>query len=171
MKYINKRILEVPLTSVYNLETESPLHNYLIKAGDSNICVKNCEILMVPTVYKKDFELNLEQSLQDIAGVATAENKLMFRDTSKLENEFLTPELNLKCELGKDNILINSLPSDMFEFVNGEERLVRYPKAPRYVHVDLAEAGGHSEAGISMCHKERFIHPASGEAITIYVFD
>lgn len=130
-----------------------------------------CEILMVPTVYKKDFELNLEQSLQDIAGVATAENKLMFRDTSKLENEFLTPELNLKCELGKDNILINSLPEDMFEYTNGIERLVRYPKAPRYVHVDLAEAGGHSEAGISMCHKERYIHPVSGEAITIYVFD
>lgn len=130
-----------------------------------------CEILKVPCTYKAQFEMNLDRSLQDIAGIVTSESNLLVHDTSKLEDMILTPELHIEANLGDDIKIVDLLPSDMFEELNGKVQLKRYPKAQRYMHVDLAEAGGKSEAGISMCHKEFYIDPRTQEKQVFYVFD
>lgn len=172
MKYTSKRFLKLdkPI-SVYNLETESSLHNYCLKSGDSNIVVKNCELLDVPTIYKPQFEVNLTQALQDIAGVSTAEENLLLHDTSKLEDPKLTPELHVESNLGDHVNIIDYLPEKMFETVNGKSQLKRYPRVNHYIHLDLAVSGGKSEAGISMCHKEFNIDGETGEKQVFYVFD
>lgn len=130
-----------------------------------------CEILQVPNTFKAQFEMNLTRSLQDIAGIVTSESNLLVHDTSKLEDPILTPELHIEANLGDDVKIVDMLPSDMFEEVNGKVQLKRYPKAQRYMHCDLAEAGGKSEAGLSLCHKEYYIDPRTQEKQIFYVFD
>lgn len=171
MKYLSKKIINVDNIPVYNLETVNDIHNYAIKAGNNNIIVKNCYILDVPTTYKTQFELNLTQSLQDIAGITTSEENLLLHDTSKLEDTHLVNEIHVEANLGEGCKIINLLPDSMFEKYNGNIKLKRYPNAKRYCHLDLATAGGKSEAGISMCHKEFYTDPLTGEKQIMYIFD
>ena len=69
----------------------------------------------VPTVYRSKFELQLDQSIQDIAGISTYDNSMLFRDTSQLEDLLLVPELTIEANLKENTNIFDCLPlNDLF---------------------------------------------------------
>lgn len=93
-----------------------------------------CEIIHVPTVYRTKFELQLDQSIQDIAGMTTSDNNMVFRDTAALEDSVLNPEFYLEVNI-KDNTSILDLLEryDLFEKnLSGKWQFKRAPGADRY---------------------------------------
>lgn len=147
-----------------------------LKAIEENtyLIPNGCEIIHVPTVYKSKFELQLDQSIQDIAGMTTSDSNLVFRDTSLLEDLELTPEMYLEINLLDNiNILEQLQPYNLFEkTISGQWQFKRAPKAERFIHLDLATGGeNHCDAGLCMLHKESQIDENTGIMNTIYVVD
>lgn len=134
-----------------------------------------CVLINVPTVYKSKFELQLDQSIQDIAGMTTSDNNMVFRDTSDLEDPILLPELSLEVNI-KDNfdILAALEKHNLFEQnINGNWQFKRAPKAPRYCHIDLSGSGDQNQCDTGLCilHKEWKLNPITNQKDTIYVVD
>ena len=134
-----------------------------------------CVLINVPTVYKSKFELQLDQSIQDIAGMTTSDNNMVFRDTSDLEDPILLPELSLEVNI-KDNfdILAALEKYNLFEQnINGNWQFKRAPKAPRYCHIDLSGSGDQNQCDTGLCilHKEWKLNPITNQKDTIYVVD
>lgn len=132
-----------------------------------------CMLINVPTVYRSKFELQLDQSIQDIAGISTYDNSMLFRDTSQLEDPLLVPELTIEANLKENTNIFNCLPiNDLFvkDALKDEYRLKRYPTALRYMHFDLSSTG-ECDTGICMMHKEYKINEITREKETIYVTD
>ena len=143
-----------------------------IEKGDFYIPA-GCLKIDVPTVYRSKFELQLDQSIQDIAGISTYDNSMIFRDTSQLEDPLLVPELTIEANLKENTNLFECLPlNDLFikTGLKDEWRLKRYPNAPRYMHFDLSSTG-ECDTGICMIHKEYTINEITKEKETIYVTD
>nr|DAR11821.1 MAG TPA: terminase [Caudoviricetes sp.] len=134
-----------------------------------------CEVIDVPTVYKEKFELQLEQSIQDIAGMTTVDNSTVFRDISKLEDAELPPEFNIKADINDNNDILALLDEYKLWEQLPDRRWVfkRAPFAKRYCHVDLAGGGdsGQCDAGICIGHKEWHYNENKKENETIYVVD
>ena len=134
-----------------------------------------CEVINVPTVYKEKFELQLEQSIQDIAGMTTVDNSTVFRDISKLEDSELPPEFNIKADISDNNDILATLDEYKLweQLPDGRWVFKRAPFAKRYCHVDLAGGGdsGQCDAGICIGHKEWHYNESKKENETIYVVD
>ena len=134
-----------------------------------------CEVIDVPTVYKEKFELQLEQSIQDIAGMTTVDNSTVFRDISKLEDSELPPEFNIKADISDNNDILAMLDEYKLweQLPDGRWVFKRAPFAKRYCHVDLAGGGdsGQCDAGICIGHKEWRYNESKKENETIYVVD
>ena len=111
----------------------------------------NCEVIKTPEVYRPDFETDLERALRNLAGVQTEEGNHLFDDLEHMEYKFLLPEFRVEAPLRGRIPLVDKLPSGLIQLIPGGKRLARYPLAPRYVHLDMAEV---SEAGLAMVHKE-----------------
>ena len=141
---------------------------------DRYVLPVGCVLIDVPTVYRTRFELQLDQSIQDLAGMATEDNNIVFRDTSKLEDEKLCPELLFQANLGENNDLFQMVldNTDLFErnSLDGKWYLKRAPRAERYVHCDLSSTG-ECDTGLSLLHKEYIINPVTSEKETVYVLD
>lgn len=132
-----------------------------------------CLKIDVPTVYRSKFELQLDQSIQDIAGISTYDNSMLFRDTSQLEDPLLVPELTIEANLKENTNIFDCLPIDQLfvkDSLKDEWRLKRYPTALRYMHFDLSSTG-ECDTGICMMHKEYKINEITREKETIYVTD
>ena len=133
-----------------------------------------CSLIHVPTVYRSKFELQLDQSIQDIAGMTTSDNNMVFRDTSRLEDQSLLPELYLEANI-RDNVnLLSQLPIDrIFEKgLNNKWYFKRAPNAPRWGHVDLGGSGERNcDTAIAIGHKEWKQNPITNMRDTIYVTD
>lgn len=145
-----------------------------IKNGDYKEpagCVK----IDVPTVYRSKFELQLDQSIQDIAGMTTFDNSMVFRDTTLLENLNLVPELTIEANLKDNTNIFDCLPLDqLFEKNSLKDDalfLKRAPNALRYIHCDLSTVGGECDTGICMLHKEYKINEFTHEKEVIFVVD
>ena len=134
-----------------------------------------CELIHVPTVYKSKFELQLDQSIQDIAGMTTNDNNSVFRDTTKLEDSLLLPEINLEVNINENTDILATLEQyDLFEqTLRGHWQFKRAPNAERYCHVDLSGSGqdGQCDTGLCICHKEYETNQITGQKDTIYVVD
>lgn len=133
-----------------------------------------CELIHVPTVYKSKFELQLDQSIQDIAGMTTSDNNAVFRDTTLLQDDSLTPEILLEANLKDNTDLLECLPQGIFEKnLQGKWQFCRAPLAERYVHLDLSGGGdgGQCDSGICVLHKEWQLNPMTNQKDTIYVVD
>ena len=134
-----------------------------------------CELIHVPTVYKSKFELQLDQSIQDIAGMTTNDNNSVFRDTTKLEDPLLLPEINLEVNINENTDILATLEQyNLFEqTLRGHWQFKRAPNAERYCHVDLSGSGqeGQCDTGLCICHKEYEINQITGQKDTIYVVD
>lgn len=143
-----------------------------IEKGDFYIPA-GCMKIDVPTVYRSKFELQLDQSIQDIAGISTYDNSMLFRDVSQLEDPLLVPELTIEANLKENTNIFNCLPiNDLFvkDALKDEYKLKRYPTALRYMHFDLSSTG-ECDTGICMMHKEYKINEITREKETIYVTD
>lgn len=121
-----------------------------IDAGEWN-APYNTEVVRVPLAYRGDFEFRIEHALQNLVGVQTIGDDQPFDHVDTLPCAFLTPEHHLVAPLGSTVPLLRKLPAMMFQSTPLGARLSRYPDAPRYVHLDLAET---TEAGIAIVHKE-----------------
>lgn len=142
-----------------------------IKNGEF-VLQNGCEIIEPPLFYKQKFEMNIDQAIQDIAGIATGGEDLVFRDTSKLQDTNLCPEVHFVADLGKKTDLFQFLPPHLFTIdLNGKKRFKRAPNAERVIHLDLAEASGETEAGIGLMHKELYKAPNSVFPEEMYVVD
>ena len=143
-----------------------------IEKGDFYIPA-GCLKIDVPTVYRSKFELQLDQSIQDIAGISTYDNSMLFRDTSQLEDPLLVPELTIEANLKENTNIFDCLPINQLfvkDSLKDEYRLKRYPTALRYMHFDLSSTG-ECDTGICMMHKEYKINEVTREKETIYVTD
>ena len=143
-----------------------------IEKGDFYIPA-GCLKIDVPTVYRSKFELQLDQSIQDIAGISTYDNSMLFRDTSQLEDPLLVPELTIEANLKENTNIFDCLPINQLfvkDSLKDEYRLKRYPAALRYMHFDLSSTG-ECDTGICMMHKEYKINEITREKETIYVTD
>lgn len=133
-----------------------------------------CEIVKIPGIYRPQFESDIIQSIQDILGIDTKDTKNVFRDTSKLEDEDLCPELLFQANLGDNNDLFQILldNTNLFEKngLDGKYYLKRAPKAKRYVHCDLSSTG-ECDTGLSLLHKEYRINPITLEKEILYIVD
>ena len=134
-----------------------------------------CEIVKVPGLYKQQFEADIEQSIQDILGIDTKDTKNVFRDTSRLEDPQLLPEIYLEANIHDNVNLLENLPlKEMFvQDIKGQWEFRRAPRALRYCHVDLSGGGsdGQCDSGIAIVHKEWKRNEVTGEKETIYVTD
>lgn len=133
-----------------------------------------CELIQVPTIYKSKFELQLDQSIQDIAGMTTSDNNAVFRDTTRLEDPTLTSELYLDANIHDNVNLLECLPKDIFEQnLNSKWQFKRAPKAERFCHIDLAGGGsnGQCDAAVCILHKEWQINETTHEKDTVYIVD
>lgn len=92
-----------------------------------------CETARVPTIYKPSFEADLDQSIQDILGISTQDQSMVFRDTTRIVDKALLPELKMEINLGDNSRLLDFLPDKLFEMdLSGKYRIKRCPQAPRY---------------------------------------
>lgn len=147
-----------------------------LKAIEDNSFVEptGCTLIHVPTVYKTKFELQLDQSIQDIAGMTTSDNNSVFRDTTALQDTILTPEIQLEANLKDNTDLLECLPSGIFEKDLGDKwRFKRAPTALRYCHIDLSGGGseGQCDSGVCVLHKEWQLNPMTNQKDTLYVVD
>lgn len=143
---------------------------------DGNYVEPNgCLLIQVPTVYRTRFELQLDQSIQDLAGIATQDDSLVFRDTTKLEDPILCPELQVNADLGENNDLFQWLidNTELFEksIVDGKYYLKRASRASRYCHIDLSSAGGKCDTGLSLIHKEYIWDENTKSKQPMYIVD
>ena len=134
-----------------------------------------CVLINVPTVYRSKFELQLDQSIQDIAGITTSDNNMVFRDTTLLEDTTLNSEMYLKANIKENVNILNLLPKYIFSLdVNNRWSFTRAPKALRYGHVDLADGGGdgsHCDAAVCILHKEYKINEITKQKDIVYIVD
>lgn len=134
-----------------------------------------CVLINVPTVYRSKFELQLDQSIQDIAGITTSDNNMVFRDTTLLEDTTLNSEMYLKANIKENVNILNLLPKYIFSLdVNNRWSFTRAPKALRYGHVDLADSGGdgsHCDAAVCILHKEYKINDITKQKDIVYIVD
>ena len=134
-----------------------------------------CVLINVPTVYRSKFELQLDQSIQDIAGITTSDNNMVFRDTTLLEDTTLNSEMYLKANIKENVNILNLLPKYIFSLdVNNRWSFTRAPKALRYGHVDLADGGGdgsHCDAAVCILHKEYKINDITKQKDIVYIVD
>ena len=134
-----------------------------------------CTLIDVPTPYRSKFELQLDQSIQDIAGMTTSDNNSVFRDTTRLEEQFLTPEMYFDVNIREDVDILGLLePYNLFEkTINERWQFKRAPMANRYIHVDLSAGGseGQCDTGLCVVHKEWLLNENTKQKDVIYVVD
>lgn len=162
------RIMGRPIWEVIDFNVTVPGHFYVLRGTNSHPSKildleyemveggtyelpPSCEVFKVPNTYLSDFQINIEKSLQNLAGVQTVTDDKPFDNLSEMEDTHLVPEFHISVPFGGKLKLVDKLPQDLFVKTPVGKRLKRYPKAWRYLHLDLAET---AEAGFSLVHKE-----------------
>lgn len=104
-------------------------------------------IIEVPEVFRESFENSLDASIRDIAGVATASINKLFKQRELIKEangKYLNPIQPETIEIGLRGGLEISDFFDLEEvskFDNIRRRLLHYPRAGRFIHIDLAKNG------------------------------
>lgn len=134
-----------------------------------------CILINVPTVYRSKFELQLDQSIQDIAGMTTSDNNMVFRDVSRLEDSVLNPEFRIEANIHDNTDILALLePYNLFEqTLSNRWQFKRAPSALRYCHIDLSSGGdgGQCDTGVCILHKEWKQNEVTGEKEIVFVVD
>lgn len=145
---------------------------------DEYIIPTGCSLIYVPMPYKAQFELQLDQSIQDIAGMTTSDNNMVFRDVSKLEDTELIEECCLEVNVGENTNIFDLLPIDRIFRRNllDKWQLIRAPDVMRYIHIDLAAGGfngtkGACDAAVCILHKEYIINPVTNQQTCVFIVD
>lgn len=133
-----------------------------------------CELIQVPLVYKSKFELQLDQSIQDIAGMTTSDNNAVFRDTTRLEDPNLNPEIYLEVDIRDNAEIIDMIPLEIYfeKGLDGNFYPKRNKKGNFYCHVDLAAGGeGNCDAALCILHKEWKMNEITHQKETVFIVD
>lgn len=133
-----------------------------------------CELIQVPIVYKSKFELQLDQSIQDIAGMTTSDNNAVFRDTTRLEDPNLNPEIYLEVDIRDNAEIIDMIPLEIYfeKGLDGNFYPKRNKKGNFYCHVDLAAGGeGNCDAALCILHKEWKMNEVTHQKETVFIVD
>lgn len=111
----------------------------------------------IPTDFRKSFDDNLIQALQDIAGVSVSPIGRLFSSRyhynlaldQAIEHPLVAPEVTLST---KSNVTWKDLfkPSYRFE----------HPEKPRFIHFDQSYAG--DKSGISCCYIDKVVETEEG---------
>lgn len=105
------------------------------------------QIIDVPETFRESFETGLDTAIRDLGGVATASISKLFKrreDIPAAVGKYVNPIQPETIEIGmKDTLEV----SDYFDmelvsrYDNVERHLNHFPRAGRFVHVDLAKNG------------------------------
>ena len=92
------------------------------------------EVITIPSIYRADFKLNVEQSLRDIAGSATYGDEMPFDDISGIETPYLMPIITLEAPLMSDEPLLKKFPEEFIIETPAGLKWRRLPGVKRYFH-------------------------------------
>lgn len=128
------------------------------------------KVIDVPVEYHQDFKLKIYDSIRNLAGIATSSISPFFPSTEVVDSLFDPHLVNVTKKMTttmKDDhcISIDVFNTPIFVNLGGKISIVRAPNAPRFIHVDLAEAS--DSVGIAMCHKEI---KRDGSTVIVYDF-
>lgn len=117
----------------------------------------DCQVVDIPVEHFSSFEVDVDGSLQDLAGVSSKSMLKLFTSPERvlrcfnkeLLNPFVTSTLSAylgdgTCELRYE------FDKNVCRVEGGRYVPRRHPEAPRYIHIDLAK--NQDRAGISMVH-------------------
>lgn len=116
------------------------------------------KLLPVPIEFKRDFDSNVIIALQDIAGHSVSSSSKFFSNTQSYEKSI---DNNLEHPFTQENIVLSTTDSI---YQDGYRPIQHYikegfkfknPKAPRYMHLDLALTN--DSVGISMAHIDGYV--------------
>jgi hypothetical protein len=126
---------------------------------------QNAMIIEVPTEYRRDFELNMEDSLRDIAGISTQAISAYIQRVEALDacvrRDREHPWGRTAWVAGTDMTFRWDLLVEQVEHRvagGGVERLwqpLRNPGAPRWIHIDTSLSG--DSTGLTMSHVAKWI--------------
>lgn len=113
--------------------------------------------IAIPTDFRKSFDDNLIQALQDIAGVSVSPIGRLFSSRyhynlaldKSIENPLLAPEVTLST---KSDVTWKDLFKPTYEFEHKEK--------PRFIHFDQSYAG--DKSGISCCYIDKVVETEEG---------
>jgi hypothetical protein len=101
-------------------------------------------VIEIPEVFRESFERNLDASIRDLAGIPTAAVNKLFKQREIIKEangQYMNPIQPETIEIGLRGGLEISDFFDIDEvskFDNIRRRLLFYPRAGRFIHVDLA---------------------------------
>lgn len=104
-------------------------------------------IIEVPELFREAFEGSLDASIRDLAGVATAAINKLFKQREVIleaQGSYVNPVQPETLEIGlKGGLEISDFfdLEDVSRYDNIRRRLLFYPRAGRFIHVDLARRG------------------------------
>ena len=119
--------------------------------------VKSQYFIDIPTDFRKSFDDNLIQAMQDIAGLTVAPIGRLFSSRyhynkaldRSIENPLLADEITLST---KSDVTWKDLFKPTYEFAS--------PEKPRFIHFDQSYAG--DKAGISSCYIDKVVETDEG---------
>jgi len=104
-------------------------------------------IIEVPELFREAFETSLDANIRDLAGVATASINKLFKQREVIKEAqggYVNPVQPETIEIGlRSGLEISDFfdLEDVSKYDNVRRRLLFYPRAGRFVHVDLAKNG------------------------------
>jgi hypothetical protein len=126
---------------------------------------QNSFVVEVPVEFKRDFELNLEDSLRDIAGISTQAISAYIQRVEALEDAVRDDRTH---PWGKEAWIAGTPMTFRWDLLcqevehsvaGGKKELLwqplRNPSAPRWIHIDTSLSG--DATGITMAHIARFM--------------
>lgn len=117
---------------------------------------KECRIIDVPIDFKSDFEKDLDQSLRDLAGVATESVYPFIRRREKIEESIDTtkqhPCVNIQWVFGEP---LEIQWERLVRKVDGIVKPLQSPNAVRHIHIDPSLTG--DSAGFAVGHIESYV--------------
>jgi hypothetical protein len=127
--------------------------------------IQNSMVIEIPVEYRRDFELNMEDSLRDIAGISTQAISAYIQRVEALD---ASVRLDREHPWGKESWVAGTDMTFRWDLMckqaehrvagGGKELLwqpLRNPGAPRWIHIDTSLSG--DATGFSMAHISKWI--------------
>ena len=141
---------------------------FIVEREDQLLGIDESQVISVPKMYESDFIGNIQQSLQNIAGVSTQATHKFIPSVEKIDACFdhenpVTREIVALDMKNEKDILINYID---FSKIKTDSR-------PRFIHIDLAYADGGDKTGIASTRLDGIstisrLDSSTGKMVTIH---
>jgi hypothetical protein len=136
------------------------------------------KVIDVPIEFKREFELNIDQALRDIANIATYAYKPLIPDISRLykciDSGRQSPTISEYAIAGLDDDYKLSdylILERVVKQVGTNWEVLVHPEVPRYMHLDLSQVKDYT--GLAIVHHDGFIEEErtdfNGVRYSVYV--